>query len=307
MSLTSSAAQIVDLILRRKPMHRRFLTTAVSRLEPAERQHADAYIDSLLRDGQTPESLADAYLLIVDDTFRETMYFRQTGTYRYSSFAEARANVYDNHEYMHKYMLGLGLSTFWWINHVRLRRFFNEQLPTLIEIGGLYREVGPGHGIYFIDALRTGGFKQYEGVDISATSIDLTKRLLANHAWGELPAATLRQADFLQVASLEPSDVLVMGEVLEHVEDPGAFLARAYQATTSRARIFLTTCLNAPAIDHLYNPESLSALEALFFVHGFKVLARCELGQDDRSFQECERERLTINVGYVLGKIGCSL
>lgn len=304
MSSTSSANQIVDVVLRRKPMHRRFLTASLAKLEPAERQHANAYIDFLLGDGQTVESLADAYLLIVDDTFRETMHFRQTGRYRYTSFAEARANVYDNHDYMQRYMLGLGLSTFWWFNHVRLRRFFNQQLPTLVALGGAYREVGPGHGIYFIDALRTGGFAEYEGVDISATSIGLTKRMLANPAWGNLSPAKLKQADFLTAGDLRPSDVLVMGEVLEHVEDPGAFLARAYETTTQKARVFLTTCLNAPAVDHLYNPPSLVALEALFNAHGFVIAARCELGQDDRSLQECERERLTINVGYVLIKGG---
>lgn len=303
MSATLVSDAVVAAVLRRRPMHRRFLKSALANLTSDEVAEAERYMSFFLSEGETIDSLTEAYLLIVEDTFRETVRFKKTGRYRFSTFAEAQAAVYDNADYMHGYMTGLAISSFWWLNHVRLRRFFTDQLRTLSALGGLYREVGPGHGIYFIDALRSGAFDAYEGVDVSSTSIALTGRLLSANENRDLPPARLIHADFLLAKDLQPANVLVMGEVLEHVESPSKFLTRSYETTTPNGRVYLTTCIDAPAIDHLYNPASILALETLFNDHGFGVVARCELGQDGLPLEDCARDRLTINVGYVLAKL----
>jgi hypothetical protein len=304
MFATPRADAIVAAVLKRKPMHRRFLTRSVAGLSDGEKTDVEHYIAFMEAQGWSHDALADAYLLIVDDTFKEEMRFRQTGRYRFSTFDETRAEVYDNADYMRGYMVGLALSSFWWTNHVRLRRFFAEQLPALGAHGGMYREIGPGHGIYFVDALRSGLFAAYEGIDVSATSIDLTRRLLADLGYAPLPPAQLLHADFLESRNLPLCQLLVMGEVLEHVEHPGAFLDRAFACTAPAGRVYLTTCINAPAIDHLYNPGSIEALEALFAAHGFDSEVSCAFGRDDLSVQHCEKERLAVNVGYVLRKRG---
>lgn len=302
MTSDSLAQRVAAEVLRRKPMHRRFLTQSLALLTSDEAAEADRYVEFMLAEGESIESLASAYLVMVDDQFRETMHFRQSGCYRFSSFEQARMDVYDNAPFMHQYMLGLALSTFWWANHVRLRRFFSAQLPALRARGGLYREVGPGHGIFFAQAMAAGGFSAYEAIDVSATSIALTRRMLNGGLRDGVPEARFVHADFLRSEPLGLARLLVMGEVLEHVEDPAAFLARAYATTEPDARVFLTTCLNAPAIDHLWNPPSLQALEHLFAAHGFSIAERCELGPPGLSLAECEAQRLTLNVGYVLHK-----
>jgi SAM-dependent methyltransferase len=298
----SVSEKIVAEVLKKKPMHRKFLNKAISTLTKKEFEDAEQYFQSMLTLGNTVNSLADAYILIIDDAFNESIRFRQTGNYRFSKFEDARQAVYDNPIFMHKYMLGLGLSAYWWTNHVHLRRFFLKCLNDFGGVGGLYREVGPGHGIYFRDALRSRQFEKYEGIDVSQSSLDLTSSLLkCDNAFKDAQINLIHQ-DFLDSREIEPASFLVMGEVLEHVELPGVFLDSAYRSLKPDGILYLTTCLNAPAIDHLYNPNTLIELYDLFNQHGFYIDKACELGIDGQDLKLCERARFTINVGYVLKK-----
>jgi SAM-dependent methyltransferase len=302
MDIGTGASEVVQEVIRRKPMHRKFLQESIRALDAAERLEAERYIEFMRAEGLSPSSLASAYLVIVDDTFREELRFRETGRYRYSTFAEANEAVYSNAGYMRDYMVGLALSSFWWRNHSLMRRFFKQQLSQLCREGATYREVGPGHGMYLLEALRSGRFSSYEGVDVSATSIQLTRRVVEGGFFGPLPLVRLLHADFLASRDLEPTDVLVMGEVLEHLEDPHVFMRRAAEVVLPGGRLFLTTCINAPAVDHLYNPETVVALESLFALHGFSIVERVLLGRDGKPIDECERQRLAINVAYVLAR-----
>lgn len=291
---------LIDAVVARKPMHRKFLNTTVSRLSEAEQAEAEHYIAFLQQQGHTTESLAASYLTIVEDTFREELYFRETGRYRCSSYAEAAAAVYHNPDYMQRYMVGLALSSFWWINHVELSRFFTRFIDG--RQGRLYREVGPGHGLYFLEAMRKSSFERYEGLDISETSVAMTRHVIDSGHFGRFPKADVRQADFLASGSLEPADLLVMGEILEHVETPDRFLAGAHACTRADATVFLTTCFNSPAVDHIYNPGSMAGLEALVRAEGFTVTDSIVIPKQGTTLEQCEAERLPVNVAMVLKK-----
>jgi len=303
-ALQPLSAEVVRLVLASKPMHRKFLLRAIADLSEAERAEVETYIAFQQSGGLGAQRMAEGYLTIVEDTFIEELRFRETGRYRFASFDEARSTVYDNPAYMSRYMIGLALSSFWWSNHMKMRRFFKSHLPLLATRSGIYREVGPGHGMYFLESMRACRFALYEGIDISATSVDMTRRVVDSGYFGSFPHARIVQADFLAATELQRSDVLVMGEVLEHVEDPGLFLSRAHATTVADPLFFLTTCINAPAIDHLYNPESVGRLEQLFAGHGFVVRDRCIVPRDGASLEDCVRDRLAINVAYLLGKEG---
>jgi hypothetical protein len=293
---------LIEAIIRRKPMHRKFLQGTLKELTENERADAERYIGFLRKEGAAIEDLAECYVTIVADTFREEMYFKQTGRYRCSSYEEAASAVYDNSEYMHQYMIGLALSSYWWINHVKMRRFFCECITG--KTGKIYREVGPGHGLYFLDAMRKANFDAYEGIDISATSVALTKRIVTSGYFGSFPEADIRQGDFLSVDFSKPADVLVMGEVLEHVENPEHFLNRAHAATKGSAFVFLTTCFNSPAVDHIYNPGSIEALEGLMHQTGFQITDRCIATRQGCTLERCLQEQLPVNVALILGKQG---
>lgn len=292
---------IVEVVVARKPMHRKFLRAALAQLSDAEQAEAELYIDFLARqEGHSIEYLAACYLTIVEDTFREELHFRETGRYRCTSYADAAAAVYHNPEYMQRYMVGLALSSFWWINHVALRRFFARWIEG--RRGALYREVGPGHGLYFLQALRAGGYSRYEGIDISETSVAMTRRVTDSGHFGTYANASVEQGDFLADGSRELADVLVMGEILEHVETPLLFLECAHRSTRSDASIFLTTCFNSPAVDHIYNPGSMAALTTLAQQAGFKVTDTLIVPKQGTTIERCEAERLPVNVAMVLAK-----
>jgi ubiquinone/menaquinone biosynthesis C-methylase UbiE len=291
---------LVREILRRKPMHRKFLQETLKELTEVERAEAEHYISFLRKEGATINNLAESYVTLVADMFREEMHFKDTGRYRCSSYEEAASAIYHNSEYMRKYMIGLALSSFWWVNHVKMRRFFCKHVAG--KTGNIYREIGPGHGLYFLDAMRKANFNTYEGVDISATSVSLTERIINSGYFGNFPKAHIRQADFISADFPQPADALVMGEVLEHVENPERLLRCAHAVTKDSAFVFLTTCFNSPAVDHIYNPGSLGVLEELICKSGFKIIDNCVLPKQGCTMEQCTENRLSVNVALVIAK-----
>ncbi len=279
--------------------HRPFLDGALDALQPDERAAMDAYVEHLRADGLSDARIAECYLTIVGDTLREQIFFRRHKRYRHSTYAEVAESVYHDPDYMTRYMVGLGLTTYVWPNHVAMRRFAEAGFPA--GRGGAYLEVGPGHGLFFAHAMQTGGYGSYLGVDVSATSLALTKALLTRRL-GELPdAVSLIQTDFL-ASELPPGpfDAIVMGEVLEHVEQPGAFLDRIASLSGPATWIHLTTCLNSPAIDHITLFRDQDAVRDLFSAAGLAVVDELAIGHIGTTLEESIKRELPINVAYTL-------
>jgi SAM-dependent methyltransferase len=288
-------------VLAENPRHRAFLEGALAGLRPDEVTELDAYVAWLAAEGHPIEYLAECYNTVVLDTLREQIWFNRHGHYRHSTFAEVAGDVYHNPDYMRRYMVGLALTAFVWPNHAAMRRHFLATLPTAR--GGAYLEIGPGHGFYFLSAIRRARFERYVGVDISATSVDLTRRVVG-HFLGGLPAhVDIRQGDFLADAVPEaPFAAIVMGEVLEHVEAPGRFLARIADLSDADTHIHVTTCINAPAVDHIYLFRTPEQIEALVRDAGLAVQDRCLMPYVGKTLEECARDRLAVNVAYTLRK-----
>jgi len=182
-----------------------------------------------------------------------------------------------------------------------IRRFFDSVLANASG-GSSYLEVGPGHGLYLASAVRSRKWRKYCAVDVSPTSLEMTKSILGSGMFGELGEFALKECDFLEHEPAELYDALVMGEVLEHVEDPGRFLQKIFAVTVDSPFIFLTTCINAPAVDHLSNFGSPENLEAIFKSAGFRVGERLVIPYFGKSVRESIDEKLSINVAYTLQK-----
>jgi 2-polyprenyl-3-methyl-5-hydroxy-6-metoxy-1,4-benzoquinol methylase len=299
--MTKIVETVLELVLKKRPRHTRFISRALEMLETEEANEAANYINFLQGEGKTIEFIADSYILIIDDAFNEAIYFSKYKKYRNSKFSDVYDSVYNNPDFMEKYMIGLGLSSYWWSSHVQIRRFFREIInkSALME---KYLEVGPGHGIYLRDAIRSTKFSKIRAIDISQTSIDLTSRLLKHHGSGDSDTCQLKVGDFFS-EDLDPeNDFLVMGEVLEHVENPELFLKQAYNSIKSDGCLFMTTCLNAPAIDHIYNPDSIKDLEELILNQRFVIKDSLKIGTSIYSIEECEKNKFSINVAYLLSK-----
>jgi ubiquinone/menaquinone biosynthesis C-methylase UbiE len=299
--LPAPVAELAAAILEKNPMHRSFLTAALGQVTPQELGRLEDYIGFCRGRGLSTDYLSDCYLTIVGDTLREQMYFQKHRKYRYSSFKEVADNVYFNDEYMSFYMYGLALTSFLWPNHLALFRFFAETLPN--DRGGAYLEIGPGHGYFLMTAMERSAYAEFLGVDISETSISQTRALLEHYGRGSKAKKgfELRCMDFLASGLPAASfDAVVMGEVLEHVERPELFLREIGRVAKKDAHVFVTTCINAPAVDHIYLFGDTQQLETLFADNGFTVKSRLIRPYEGKTLEESLKQYLAVNVAYVL-------
>ena len=181
-AVTSRIDALTENIVSINPLQRNFISESVTDIHDEEMRDLDAYISFTESLGIEPSYLAECYDLIVKDTLREQMYFQRHGRYRYSTFDDVANSVYFDAEYMRKYMHGLAITAYLWPNHRALHRFFIESIPT--DHQGRYLEVGPGHGVFMMCAMRQSAYESFEGIDISPTSVEMTRTLLGSGFFG---------------------------------------------------------------------------------------------------------------------------
>jgi len=291
--------RLAEEILTENPTHRNFIESSVGGMTGESRRELLAYIDYCTSRGLSLRYLAECYNRITIDTLIEQIYFRRHGKYRHASFKEVADQVYFDDEYMKKYMYGLALTSFLWPNHAAMHNFFVRTFPR--GLGGTYLEIGPGHGYYFRQAAALGNFSRMVGVDISPTSVALTNDLMRHHRVETAADTQIQEADFLKFSDGDDAySCVVMGEVLEHVEDPGLFLRKIRQVSQPDTHIYVTTCLNAPAVDHIFLFRTSGEVETLANESGLVVEDRFLAPHAGKSVAECEAERLPVNVAYVM-------
>ncbi|MDB5972507.1 MAG: hypothetical protein JWQ90_4957 [Hydrocarboniphaga sp.] len=298
MNTEKGLTALVAAVSERRPPHAQFIQDAFRFLEPGERAEADAYISHIAAD-RSLEFLAESYETILDDTVKAQFFFMREGRYQFSRFEEVADSVYFNNEYMQRYMVGLAVTNYLWPNHVQIHRFFTETFP--YDKQGSYLEVGPGHGLFLLQAMRKSRLSEFVGLDISAASLALTDEAVRAILPQARDRLRLIQADFLaESADDSKHDVVVMGEVLEHVEQPKAFLTRLRSRAADGAHVFVTTCINAPAIDHITLFSNEAEVEKLITQSGFSIQRQLAVPYFGKTLQQSVAARLPINVAYVL-------
>ncbi len=292
--------RLVEAIVDQYPVHQGFIDQAVGGATPEEIDRLAGYLRFCMAKGLSLDYLAESYLTILGDTLDEQLYFRDHGTYRHSTFAEVAASVYHDRDYMDRYMYGLAITNFLWPNHVSMSRFLRRTLPR--DRSGRYLEVGPGHGFLLLSAIEIGAFDDYLAVDLSAASVQQTRTIVENFH-PDAPAR-VEMRDFLEADDLtaDSFDAIVMGEVLEHVEQPEVFLSRIADLAKDDAYVFITTCINAPAVDHIYLWRTTDELEEMITASGLRIVEPLRLPYEGKSLEESRTLRLPINVAYVLAK-----
>lgn len=301
-SLPANVAKMIDIILDENPTHKNFMDGALKHVTPRELETLDKYLDFCMKNDRDLAYMADSYLTIVGDTLREQVYFMRHKEYRNKSYADVANDVYHNKDYMDQYMYGLAITSFLWPNHLGMGRLFNKTLPR--NRGGKYLDIGPGHGYYLMQAMELGSFDDYLGIDISEASIKQTKAILDHFKPEFKDKYELQMKDFLEATDLEAGsfDAIIMGEVLEHVEQPDIFLKRIAELAKDDAYIFVTTCINAPAIDHIYLWRTTKELEDMIEDCNLTIKEPLRLPYEGKTLEESEEQDLSINVAYVLQK-----
>lgn len=286
-------------IIKITPMQRKKLGYFFQNMNMRMKIFLKSYIKFCISKGDTIEYLAQSYSLLVKETLKEQIFFAKHGCYRYKSYEEVKDKVYNNNEYMKMYMTGLCISTALWENHTKMFDFFIQTLSRANN-GEIYLEIGPGHGFFLMEAMKKTQYQLYEAVDISETSVNMTRRILE---FNKIDAKfELRCVDFLQMETQRKFDAIVMGEVLEHVEEPILFLNKIYSIAHQDTYIYISTCLNAPEIDHIFLFSTLAEVENLFKKAGLIIQDKLILPYQNESLEKSIKNKLPVNLAYTLRK-----
>ncbi len=248
--------------------------------------------------GEEPRFAAD-YRWTCDRLRDEELFFHREGRYRLGSFSEAWREVYSDHQYMARYVNGLLLSQFLWYNHAATFEMFLNRVIAVASEDFDYLEVGPGHGLMVYFAAQAFRARTLEAWDVSEVSLRDTASALDQLAI-KRPVA-LRQIDILNAGEPERRfDLIVISEVLEHLEDPGAALSFLRLALRPCGRIFVNVPLNSPSPDHIFLLESPEQARGLAEAAGFRIETMELFATQGARIDRALANRVSVSVGMIL-------
>ena len=204
--------------------------------------------------------------------------FRKTGSYEPRTAARVIREIYHNREKMEgSYLDGLLLTYAFWPNHARMLHCYVALLGSGQPSGPAVLEIGLGHGLMALTALVLLRSARYTAVDVSPHSLTYAYDLLEKNGierealCGIVGNAEEPELWSDRLSGSAPWDVVVCGEVLEHVQWPDLLLARMQSALRPEGRAFVTTCANIEAEDHVFRFESVDHIRRTLNAAGFVV------------------------------------
>lgn len=297
--------RMVEIVASQNPFQKKRVRKFVSQQDPAFWTYAESLCTALgssfLKTSEGRTSSAQAYNRMCMDFLREQIRFKKMGVYLLDDARVARKNVYDRAEVMQYYMVGLFLSYLFWPNHYKMLHFFKEHIPTMPPVGR-YLDIAPGHGLFAVETLQQFPGLKANLLDISPTSIEVTRTILASF---QVPESRFEfiNGDFLTVPIPGGDfDFISMGEVLEHVTDGLGFLVRARDLITDNGQIYMTTCANAPAIDHIYHFHNVQEIRDLIHEAGLRIVKEGAWAAEDIPEIDWEAELVVVNYCAILAK-----
>lgn len=202
------------------------------------------------------------YAEFCTDALRAQVFFEKNGRYKAESYAEVDAACYQNAAFMHgRYLPGLYLSHFVWQHHYRLmRHYIDAVLPRLAGDVRTFHEVGVGCGMYSLLTLQHLPGCTGLGFDISEHALAFAREAVTAHGLGA--RYDIRRQDVIATPFPFEADFMLSQEVLEHLEDPPAFLRALRTGVRPGGWGFITAAINAGHTDHIYLYRSADEVRA---------------------------------------------
>ncbi|MCB1194646.1 class I SAM-dependent methyltransferase [bacterium] len=300
--------RILNEIYEKSPLQKkRIQTYLASRTEKyftAAEQFSRDYL-SYIEFVKIPLSyVVDAYLQLCSDALKCQKYFMKTGKYPLEFAADVYDELYNDPVRMRSHMIGLALSQFLWPSHYEMHLLFDTALADRAATVKTYLEIGPGHGLYLRKAIaRLNLNTRFTAVDISSESIGITRSLLQFFN-PECTAIDYITQDMLKLDFPDGYDFITMGEVLEHVNYPDKLLTKLCSLLRPSGRSFISTCVNAPSIDHVYHFKSVEQIRDMAESCGLEILDERILPVDNLPLEQIIEMKLTINWCAVVKKTG---
>ena len=285
-----SFTKLVDLISQKHPFQAKSLADFLQAKETAFFAEADRKI-KLMEGLVAPTEIANSFIKMSKDFLREEIRFRKTLEYRVKSATEANLRVYQNSEVMMYYMAGLYASYFLWPNHALIYDFFKSNISRRADT---ILEIAPGHGLFTLFMASQFPDAKYHAVDISPTSLQLTE-LVYKQSTDSFSETKFLCSDFLEFSTDEKFDFIVMGEILEHVDNPLSFLTKVASLLSVSGRVFISTCTDSPSIDHVYHFKTVDEIRCLIESAELNIDYEKLIPYKSLSLEESEIGRHTIN------------
>lgn len=298
-SAAPHTSAIIESVLEVWPEHAAYLAKSFSPRTPAMLQAGEAAAAATRRliAGHELEFASD-YRWTCDRLREEELFFHREERYRLATFAEANAEVYSNAEYMGRYVNGLLLTQVLWYNHIATFEMFLNDVLGSPSAPFDYLEVGPGHGLMVYFAAQAPQCRSLEAWDVSAVSLRETRAALAT--LGLSTPVSLVETDILQAKRPgRQFDLVVISEVLEHLETPDVALRFLRDCVKDDGRIFINVPLNSPSPDHIYLFSSPDDVTALVEGAGFKVEQMSLFATQAKRIESALANRISVSAGVL--------
>ena len=161
-------------------------------------------------------------------------------------------------------------------------------------------EIGPGHGLYLAHTVnKCLPDSQITALDISETSLRLTREIVDLLSTNRVGVNYV--VDNVENYSSEKFfDFITMGEVIEHLDDPKSVLIKIRKMLKPNGLSFLTTCVNCPAIDHVYLFSNVNQIRDMFEAAGLQILEEIVLPVEKLPMDVIISKKICINYAAVV-------
>lgn len=301
LALHENTRALFELAVARWPEHQPYLMRSLSGHSPEELDRLEPLSWKIRAvAGDALPSFVESYRWLCSVFNEEQIEFMRTGRYRHTRFAAVKTAVYANADFMRKYMEGLLVSQLFWNNHAK-SYLFHEAFIRNSPPGFRYLEIGPGHGLYLATAALHPGCREVEGWDVSEESLGQTGA--SARRMGVTTPMRLIERDVVEAGiraeAGAPFDVVVICEVLEHLENPARALANLRSFLAPGGRILVNFPINSPAPDHICLLESPEAVAAMVSDAGFTIESTASFPATGYTLRRALATRATISCAVV--------
>lgn len=294
-------AEISSEIEKLSPLHSKYILKHLANTDEKFKAYSNEYLaeyfDCLAENNITFTQALNSYMNMVKMMIEEQFFFAQNKRYRYSSFEEVNNLVYKNESFFSDYMIGLALSQFLFKNHCKLFDFFSKNIRKMD--GESYLEIGPGHGLFLLEAIKNNTFKNYTGLDISETSLNFTKQIIFKFL-GNLNNCNLLLQDAMKISNENKYDFITFGELIEHLEEPYEFLKNVKRLLNKGGKAYFSTVANGPTIDHIYLFNSVDEIKTMVQNAGFTIETEIIIPVDNISEDQWVEKKANITYGAII-------
>lgn len=242
------------------------------------------------------ERIAGDYLKMIKDMRTEGLYFYKHGKYRCANQTIANEYVYSKPDVTTYYMNALLVSQVMWKHHFNIFMYFQSHLNTLFKNQSDFSilDIGPGHGFFsYLTKKEFPNYKKIDIVDISETSLQMTKNIIGF----DEDKISYYKKDIFEYDDSNKYDFIVLGEVIEHLDNPKQILIKLSNLLKPNGVLWLTTPTNSPALDHVYLFTTKEEVFSLIEDSGLKIIDSCNYFAEDMDEETALKNKITNLVG----------